>query len=77
MRSKDSNADNEDGRPADDTNTEIVEALMDDGEVVVDGFQRVSVFGLEVMMLDGPVRVRTGEQLERERRLRRQAHRRL
>jgi hypothetical protein len=32
---------------------------MDDDEVVVDGFQRLSVLGLEVMTLDGPLRVRS------------------
>ena len=43
---------------------EIVEALVDDEEVLVDGFQRVSIFGLEVMTLDGPVRMRTVEESE-------------
>jgi len=28
---------------------------MDDDEVVVDGFQRLFVLGLEVMMLDAPL----------------------
>jgi hypothetical protein len=47
---------------------DIVEAVMDDDEVVVDGFQRVSVLGLEVMMVDGPVRVRTLSEPDGQRR---------
>ena len=39
---------------------------MDDDEVVVDGFQRLSVLGLEVMTLDGPLRVRTVKEQEDE-----------
>jgi hypothetical protein len=39
---------------------------MDDDEVVVDGFQRLSVLGFEVMTLDGPLRVRTLGKLEDE-----------
>jgi hypothetical protein len=46
-------------RPPQDRSEETVEALMDDDEVVVDGFQRLSVLGLEVMTLDGPLRVRS------------------
>ena len=38
---------------------ELVEALGDGEERVVDGFRRVSILGLEVAMLDGPLRVRT------------------
>ena len=45
--------------PPNERSDETVEPLMDDDEVVVDGFQRVSVLGLEVMTLDGPLRVRT------------------
>jgi len=39
---------------------------MDDDEVVVDGFQRLSVLGLEVMTLDGPLRVRSVREQEGE-----------
>ena len=57
--------------PRDDRSKETDEALMDDDEVVVDGFQRLSVLGLEVMTLDGPLRVRTvrkeDEEEERQR----------
>ena len=56
-------------RPGDDRSEEseeIVEALMDDDEVVVDGFQRLSVLGLEVMTLDGPLRARAVKKLEGE-----------
>ena len=52
--------------PPDDRSKEIAEALMDDDEVVVDGFQRLSVLGLEVMTLDGPLRVRTISEPEGE-----------
>ena len=50
-----------------DRRKEIGEALIDDDEVVVDGFQRLSVLGLEVMTLDGPLRVPTVTKLEGER----------
>jgi hypothetical protein len=40
---------------------------MDDDEVVVDGFQRLSVLGLEVMTVDGPLRVRSVGKVEEER----------
>ena len=53
--------------PPDDSSKELIEALMDDDEVVVDGFQRLSALGLEVMTLDGPLRVRTLEKPEEER----------
>jgi hypothetical protein len=46
---------------------EIVEPHIDDYEVVVDGFQRLSVLGLEVMTLDGPLRARIVRNLEGER----------
>ena len=49
-----------------DRSEEIVEAPMDDDEVVVDGFQRLSVLGLEVMTLDGPFRVRSVREQEEE-----------
>jgi len=52
---------------SDDSSNELVEALLDGDEVVVDGFQRLSVLGLEVMTLDGPVRARTLSQPEEER----------
>ena len=59
MRSTDRHPNNEADQPPDDeTTTEIVEALLDDEEVI-DGFRRVSILGLEVAMLDGPLRVRT------------------
>ena len=53
-------------RPPQDRSEETVEALMDDDEVVVDGFQRLSVLGLEVMTLDGPLRVRSVRKMEDE-----------
>jgi hypothetical protein len=49
-----------------DRSEETVEAPMDDDEVVVDGFQRLSVLGLEVMTLDGPLRVRSVRKVEEE-----------
>ena len=65
-----SNKENKDiDRPPDDRSDEseeIVETLMDDDEVVVDGFQRLSVLGLEVMTLDGPLRARAVKKLEGE-----------
>jgi hypothetical protein len=59
VRSTDRYPDNEVDKSSGDISAEIVEALQDGQEVVVDGFRRVSVFGLEVAMLDGPLRVRT------------------
>lgn len=61
VRSTDRHPNNEvDQPPHDDmTTAEIVEALLNDEEVIVDGFHRVSILGLEVAMLDGPLRVRT------------------
>jgi len=60
VRSTDRHPNNEaDQAPDDETTTEIVEALLDDEEVIIDGFRRVSILGLEVAMLDGPHRVRT------------------
>ena len=53
-------------RPPPDRSKEIGEALIDDDEVVVDGFQRLSVLGLEVMTLDGPLRVRAVREQEGE-----------
>jgi hypothetical protein len=47
------------GQSPDELTTENVETLPDDEELIVDGFQRVSIFGLEVGMVDGPLRVRT------------------
>ena len=52
--------------PPHDRGKETVEAPMDDDEVVVEGFQRLSVLGLEVMTLDGPLRVRTVKEQEDE-----------
>jgi hypothetical protein len=46
-------------RPSTSRPQRIVEALMDDDEVVVDRFQRLFVLGLEVMMLDVPLTVCT------------------
>jgi hypothetical protein len=54
-------------RPRHDRIKEIVEPLLDDDEVVVDGFQRFSVLGLEVMTLDGPIRARVLRNREGER----------
>ena len=51
---------------SDDRSNELVEALLDGDEVVVDGFQRLSVLGLEVMTLDGPLRVRAVTKPEEE-----------
>ena len=53
-------------RPPPDRSKEIGEAPADEDEVVVDGFQRLSVLGLEVMTLDGPVRVRAVREQEGE-----------
>jgi len=53
--------------PLIDEAKEIVEPHIDDYEVVVDGFQRLSVLGLEVMTLDGPLRARIVRNLEGER----------
>ena len=47
---------------------EIGDALVDDEEVVVDEFKRVSVFGLEVMTVDSPVVMRTDKESEGRRR---------
>jgi hypothetical protein len=54
-------------QPLIDEAKEIVEPHIDDYEVVVDGFQRLSVLGLEVMTLDGPLRARIVRNLEGER----------
>jgi hypothetical protein len=54
--------------PPDDLTAEIVENLLDDREIIVDGFQRVSILGLEVATLDGPLRVRTMENPDSRRR---------
>ena len=53
-------------RPPPDRSKEIGEAPVDDDEVVVDGFQRLSVLGLEVMTIDGPLRVRSVREQEGE-----------
>ena len=66
MRSTERNSNKDVERPPHDRSEETVESLMDDDEVVVDGFQRLSVLGLEVMTLDGPLRVRTLGKLEDE-----------
>jgi hypothetical protein len=55
-------------QPLIDEAKEIVEPHIDDYEVVVDGFQRLSVLGLEVMTLDGPLRARIVRNPEGERR---------
>jgi hypothetical protein len=67
VRSTKRNLNKDVDRPSHDRRKETVEPLMDDDEVVVDGFQRLSVLGLEVMTLDGPLRVRTLGKLEDER----------
>ena len=54
-------------RPPHDRSEETVESPMDDDEVVVDGFKRVAVAGLEVMTFDGVLRARTLGNLEEER----------
>ena len=54
-------------QPLIDEAKEIVQPHIDDYEVVVDGFQRLSVLGLEVMTLDGPLRARIVRNLEGER----------
>ena len=59
VRSTDRYPNNQVNQSPGDIPAEIVEALQDGHEVIVDGFRRVSVFGLEVAMLDGPLRVRT------------------
>jgi hypothetical protein len=67
VRSTKRNLNKDVDRPPHDRREETVKPLMDDDEVVVDGFQRLSVLGLEVMTLDGPFRVRTLGKLEDER----------
>ena len=67
VRSTKRNSNKDVDPPSNERSDETVEPLMDDDEVVVDGFQRVSVLGLEVMTLDGPLRVRTLGKLEGER----------
>ena len=67
VRSTKRNSKKDGDRPPHDRSEETVELLTDDDEVVVEGFQRVSVLGLEVMTLDGPLRVRTLGKLEDER----------
>ena len=54
-------------RPLHDPVGEPVEPLEEDDEIVVDGFQRFSVLGLEVMTLDGPLRARVVKELKDER----------
>jgi hypothetical protein len=66
-RSTKKHSDKDADSPPQDPSKEIVEALMDEDQVVIDGFQRLSVLGLEVMTLDGPLRVRTATKLEGER----------
>ena len=66
-RSSKRNSNKDVDRPSHDRSEETVEPLKEDDEVVVDGFQRLSVLGLEVMTLDGPLRVRTPGKLEDER----------
>jgi hypothetical protein len=66
-RSKKRHSNKDADSPPQDRSKDPVEALLDDDEVVVDGFQRFSVLGLEVMTLDGPLRVRTLEKPEEER----------
>ena len=66
VRSTKRNSNKDVERPPHDRSEETAESHMDDDEVVVDGFQRLSVLGLEVMTLDGPLRVRTLGKLEDE-----------
>jgi hypothetical protein len=51
--------DNEVNQSTGDISAEIGEVLLNGEEVIVDGFRRFSLLGLEVGMLDGPLRVRT------------------
>lgn len=44
-------------RPAPNSLTEVMDTILDKG-LVVDGFTRVSLVGLEVLSVDGPRRVR-------------------
>lgn len=44
-------------RPAPNSLAEVMDTILDKG-LVVDGFTRVSVVGLEVLSVDGPRRVR-------------------
>jgi len=67
VRSTKRNSNKDVDRPPHARGEETVETIMDDDEVVVDSFQRLSVLGLEVMTLDGPLRVRTLGKLEDER----------
>jgi hypothetical protein len=67
VRSTERNSNKDVDRPPHDRSEETVGPLMDDDEVVVDGFQRHSVLGLEVMTLDGVLRARTLGKLEGER----------
>jgi hypothetical protein len=59
VRSTNRYSNNEVNQSSGDIPAEIVETLLDGEEVVFDGFRRVSVLGLEVAMVDGPLRVRT------------------
>jgi len=68
VRSTKKHSNKDEDPPPHDRSKDIVEADIDDDEVVVDGFQRVSVLGLEVMTLDGPLRVRTITEPEGQRR---------
>ena len=66
VRSTKRNSNKDTDRPPHDRSEETVEPPMDDDEVIVDGFQRLSVLGLEVMTLDGPLRARAIRKLEGE-----------
>lgn len=44
-------------RPAPNSLAEVMDTILDKG-LVVDGFTRVSLVGLEVLSVDGPRRVR-------------------
>jgi hypothetical protein len=47
-------------RPTDDDALDTVDSILDRG-VVIDGFRRLSVLGLELATVDGPTRVRRAE----------------
>ena len=59
VRSANRYSNNEVSPASGDIRAEIVEALLDGEGVIVDGFRRFSILGLEVATLDGPLRVRT------------------
>jgi hypothetical protein len=59
VRSTNRYPNNEVNQSSGDIPAEIVESLVDGEEVIVDGFRRISILGLEMAMIDGSLRVRT------------------